>query len=80
MGRKTQCLAAETVGQVPCSLQIRYLIHRSWFNGAQKRGSMPYQGPYSECVHCNNMMLAACKHDASALFWYAQRYHDPSIV
>ena len=37
---------------------------------------MPYQGPWSECVHCNNNMLEACKQDASALFWYTQRYHS----
>ena len=37
---------------------------------------MPYQGPWSECVHCNNKMLAARKHNASALFWYTQRYHS----
>ena len=29
---------------------------------------MPYQGPWSECVHCNNSMLAIHKHDASPLF------------
>ena len=38
---------------------------------------MPYQGPWSECNHCNNNMLATHKHNASALFWYTQRYHDP---
>ena len=38
---------------------------------------MPYQGPWSECNHCNNNMLAIHKHNASALFWYTQRYHDP---
>ncbi len=37
---------------------------------------MPYQGPWSECNHCNNNMLAAHKHNASALFWYTQRYHS----
>ena len=29
---------------------------------------MPYQGPLSECNHCNKSMLAARKHDASPLF------------
>ena len=29
---------------------------------------MPYQGPWSECNHCNNSMLAARKHDASPWF------------
>ena len=38
---------------------------------------MPNQGPWSECNHCNNKMLATHKHNASALFWYTQRYHDP---
>ena len=38
---------------------------------------MPYQGPWSKCNHCNNNMLATHKHNASALFWYTQRYHDP---
>ena len=38
---------------------------------------MPYQGPWSECNHCNNNMLAIHKHNASALFWYTQRYHEP---
>jgi|GEM_PF-1936397 hypothetical protein len=38
---------------------------------------MPYQGPWSECNHCNNNMLAIHKHNASALSWYTQRYHDP---
>ena len=38
---------------------------------------MPYQGPWSECNHCNKNMLATHKHDASALFWYTQLYHDP---
>ena len=38
---------------------------------------MPYQGPWSECNHCNNNMLATHEHNASALFWYTQRYHDP---
>ena len=37
---------------------------------------MPYQGPWSECNHCNNNMLAAHKLNASALFWYTQRYHS----
>ena len=46
--------------------------------GAQKRGSMPNQGPRSECNHCNNNMLATHKHNASALFWYTQRYHAPT--
>ena len=41
---------------------------------------MPYQGPWFECNHCNNSMLAAHKHDASALFWYTQRYHDPKTM
>ena len=49
-------------------------------SGAQKRGSRPYQGPRSECNLCNYNMLAAHKHDASALFWYTQRYHDPRTV
>jgi len=39
---------------------------------------MPYQGPRSECNHCNNNMLAIHKHNASALFWYTQRYHGPT--
>ena len=39
---------------------------------------MPNQGPWSECNHCNNNMLATRKHNASALFWYAQRYHAPT--
>ena len=38
---------------------------------------MPNQGPWSECNHCNNNMLAIHKHNASALFWYTQRYHGP---
>ena len=38
---------------------------------------MPYQGPWSKCNHCNNNMLATHKHNASALFWYTQRYHGP---
>jgi hypothetical protein len=29
---------------------------------------MPNQGPWSECNHCNNNMLAIHKHNASALF------------
>jgi hypothetical protein len=37
---------------------------------------MPYQGPWSKCNHCNNNMLATHKHNASALFWYTQRYHE----
>ena len=41
---------------------------------------MPYQGPRSECNHCNNNMLATHKHNASALFWYTQRYHRPRTV
>jgi hypothetical protein len=41
---------------------------------------MPYQGPWSEFNHCNDNMLAARKHDASALFWYTQRYHGPRTV
>ena len=41
---------------------------------------MPYQGPWSECNHCNNSMLTAHKRDASALFWYTQRYHGPRTV
>ena len=39
---------------------------------------MPNQGPRSECNHCNNNMLATHKHNASALFWYTQRYHAPT--
>ena len=39
---------------------------------------MPNQGPWSECNHCNNNMLATHKHNASALFWCTQRYHAPT--
>ena len=38
---------------------------------------MPNQVPWSDCVHCNNKMLAAHKHNASALFGYTQRYYGP---
>ena len=38
---------------------------------------MPNQVPWSDCVHCNNKMLAAHKHNASALFRYTQRSHGP---
>jgi len=41
---------------------------------------MPFQGPRSECVHCNNKMLAARKHNASGLFCYTQRYHGPKAT
>jgi len=63
-----------SVGYIPedCSSLVDF--------GAQKRGSMPYQGPRSECNHCNNNMLATHKHNASALFWYTQRYHRPRTV
>ena len=36
---------------------------------------MPNHRPWSEYVHCNNNMLANLKHNASALFWYTQRYY-----
>ena len=56
-------------------MQIRYLIHGSWLEWCPHKGSMPHQGPWSQYVHCNNNMLANLKHNASALFWYTQRYH-----
>ena len=41
---------------------------------------MPYQGPWSECNHCNINMLAKYKYKTSALFLYTQRYHAPTRV
>jgi hypothetical protein len=38
---------------------------------------MPYQGPWTKYIICNKNMLAIHNHNASALFWYTQRYHDP---
>ena len=36
---------------------------------------MPIRGTRAEYNHCNNNMLADNNYNASALFWYTQRYH-----
>ena len=54
--------------------QISVFQHNYESCWCPEEGSMPYQGPWSECNHCNNNMLATHKHNTSALFGYTQRY------
>ena len=63
--------------QAPSQFLYNKYNYLNFICGAQKRGSMPYQGPWSKSNHGNNNILATHKHNASALFWYTQRYHDP---